>query len=47
MFPDEEFDTKDVMSLYTLDAIATCGYGIDINSFKDPDSLFANMVRFF
>ena len=33
------------MTKYTLDAIASCGFGVEINSFKDPDSIFATMVR--
>ena len=43
--PDEEFDCKSMVNKYTLDAIATCGYGVEINSFKDPDSIFARQVK--
>lgn len=33
-------DAKDVFGKFTLDAIATSGFGIESNSYKDPDSVF-------
>ena len=36
----EILDAKDVYGKFTLDAIATSGFGIESNSFKDPDSVF-------
>ena len=36
----EILEAKDVFGKFTLDAIATSGFGIESNSFKDPDSLF-------
>ncbi len=39
-----EFSAKDVLTSYTLDCIATCGFGVEANSFKDPDGQFRTMV---
>ena len=36
----EILEAKEVFGKYTIDAIATSGFGIELNSFKDPDSLF-------
>ena len=36
----EILDAKDVFGKFTLDAIATSGFGIESNSFKNPDSVF-------
>jgi len=36
----EILDAKDVFGKFTLDAIATSGFGIESNSFKNPDSAF-------
>lgn len=37
---ETEMDVKDIAALYTTDVIATCGYGVQANSFKDPHSDF-------
>lgn len=37
---EKVMDVKDVAALFTTDVIATCGYGIQANSFKDPHSHF-------
>ena len=34
----ELLEAKDVFSKLTLDAIATSGFGIESNSFKDPNN---------
>eukprot|EP00092_Neocalanus_flemingeri_P034389 GFUD01037398.1.p1 GENE.GFUD01037398.1~~GFUD01037398.1.p1 ORF type:complete len:515 (+),score=153.07 GFUD01037398.1:55-1599(+) len=36
----EILEAKDVFGKYTLDAIATSGFGIESNSFKEPNSVF-------
>ena len=36
----EIIDAKDMYGKFALDAIATSGFGIESNSFKDPDSVF-------
>lgn len=40
----EEFNAKDMMTNYTLDAIATCGFGVEAKCFTDPDSVFREKV---
>eukprot|EP00092_Neocalanus_flemingeri_P034479 GFUD01037490.1.p1 GENE.GFUD01037490.1~~GFUD01037490.1.p1 ORF type:complete len:541 (-),score=159.18 GFUD01037490.1:552-2174(-) len=39
-----EIDAKDVFGKFALDGIATSGFGIESNSFKDPDNMFRRMV---
>ena len=39
-----EIDAKDTFGKFALDGIATSGFGIESNSFKDPDSMFRRMV---
>jgi cytochrome P450 len=41
---DGSVDVKALFGMYTLDAIATTGFGIESNSFKDPDNKFCNMA---
>ncbi len=41
----EEFNAKLMMTNYALDSIASCGFGVETNSFKDPDGIFPTMVR--
>ena len=41
----EDFNGKEMMTSFTLDAIANCGFGVEANSFKDPDSIFRKMVN--
>ena len=36
----EVLEAKSVYGMMTLDAIATAGFGIESNSFKDPDNAF-------
>jgi cytochrome P450 len=46
----EILEAKDVFGKFTLDAIASSGFGIESNSFKNPDSIFRKtalrMVRY-
>lgn len=37
---NEPLDTKELLSCYSTDVIGSCAFGIDCNSFKDPDSKF-------
>ena len=35
----EVLDAKEIYGKYTLDSIATSGFGIESNSFKDPENI--------
>ena len=37
---DNMFEMKDFFSKFTVDMIATCAFGIEVNSFKNPDNDF-------
>ena len=41
----EIIDAKDMYGKFALDAIATSGFGIESNSFKDPDNAFREHAR--
>ncbi len=41
---DEEFSGKEVLTSYTLDCIASCGFGVEANGFKEPNGTFRKMV---
>ena len=36
----EVLEAKEMFGKFTLDAIATSGFGIESNSFKDPENIF-------
>ena len=36
----EVLEAKEMFGKFTLDSIATSGFGIESNSFKDPDNIF-------
>lgn len=40
---DGSVEMKALFGLYTLDAIASTGFGIEINSFEDPNNIFRDM----
>ena len=40
---EKEFEARDLSSIFTLDAFASAGFGIEQNSFKDPDNIFRKM----
>lgn len=44
---DKEFEGKETMSKYTMDVIATTAFGINVNPFKDPNSVFSQMATKF
>lgn len=40
----DDFNAKHMMINYTLDSIATCGFGVEINSFANPNGEFKEKV---
>ena len=40
----EEIEARNIASLFTMDAMATSGYGLEINSFENPDNTFRKMA---
>ena len=40
----EMFEVRDVAAMYTLDSFASAGFGIEQNSFKDPNNHFRTMA---
>ena len=42
---NEEIDAKETFAKFALDAIATSAFGIDLDTFKEPDNVFAKMVK--
>jgi len=38
--PDEEFEARDLFGKYTIDGLATAGFGLELDSFKEPDNMF-------
>ena len=42
---EQEIDSKETFFKFALDGIATAGFGIELDSFKDPNSVFVQMVK--
>ncbi|XP_034939877.1 cytochrome P450 9e2-like [Chelonus insularis] len=40
-----DFNSKDIFSYYTNDTIATCAFGVSVDSMKDPDNEFYRFGR--
>ena len=40
----EDFGGKETLTSYTLDCLATCGFGVEANSFKEPNGVFLRTV---
>ena len=41
---DTEFETGEVASIFTLDAFASAGFGLENDSFKNPENNFKKMA---
>ena len=40
----KDFEIRDLISTYGMDAFASSGFGIEQDSFKDPDNVFRRMA---
>ena len=39
-----DVETKDIMTKYGLEVIASAGFGIEAKAFNDPDGIFSDRV---
>ena len=39
-----DFEMRELLSKFTVDMIATCAFGLEVNSFKDPDNDFQKIT---
>ena len=40
----EEFEAKETLIHFTTNAILSCAFGVETNSFSDPDDIFFKQV---
>jgi hypothetical protein len=45
MLSGSTVEVKDTMARFTTDVIASCTFGFNANSLKDPDSEFGRIIR--
>ena len=43
----KELEFKELAGKYTVDNIATCAFGIEVNSFNEPDNFFQDIANEF
>lgn len=41
----KDFEMRDFLSKYAIDVIATCAFGLQVDSFKNPDNEFQKMTK--
>lgn len=41
---DEDINVKQMMTKFTLDSIASCGFGVDANALSSEEGTFVKMV---
>ena len=39
-----EFEVRDLSSMFAIDSFASAGFGIEQNTFQDPDNIFRKMA---
>ena len=42
---NKDFEAKDMLTHFTVEVIGSCGFGIDVDCFNDPDGVFNDNVR--
>lgn len=43
---NKEFEAKELFTDWTLDIIASCGFGVDAKAFHHENNQFRDMVRY-
>lgn len=44
---DQDFEGKKISNHYTVEVISSCGFGIEVNSFDDPNDVFVQKLQKF